>query len=109
MVVPFLPPVSHHVLVVWRGGVLLTQRPLQAGSAHCRQPDEQRAVIHLELLVDVEAHRGDDVRSPQQVVVPAVIPIPNLETDWTVEEIDILRYVIIKRACDRRTLIGLSS
>lgn len=56
-------------------------------------------MFQLELLVDAASHRGDKVRSPQQVVVPAVIPVPNLETDGSVEEIQ--RYVIIKRAGDR--------
>lgn len=78
--------VSHQALVGRRGGVLLTQRPLQAGSAHSRRLDEQRAVLQGELLVDAAPRRRDEARLPQQVVVPAVVPVPNLETDLSAEE-----------------------
>ena len=78
--------VSHHALVGQRGGVLLAQRPLQAESAHSRRLDEHRAEFQRKLLVDAAARRRDEARLPQQVIVPAAVPVPNLETDRSAEE-----------------------
>lgn len=72
--------VSHHVLISWRGSVCPAQRPLQAGSAHYRDSNIKRAVFQLEPLVG-HSRRGDDVHSAQQVVVPAAVPVPDLEAD----------------------------
>lgn len=43
-------------------------------------------MLQGELLVDAAPRRRDEARLPQQVVVPAVVPVPNLETDLSAEE-----------------------
>ncbi len=97
--------VSHHVLVAWRGGILLIQRPLQAGSTDGSHPNVQRAVFQLVPLVDVAAHRGDEVRSPQLVVVPAAVSVPNLETGFSVEKTHIQRFVVSRAADPLRVIV----